>query len=310
MSERHRPQRSGRFSPRSTVARTSVLEQHPSATSGPPPSPTSSRRTTDDGQPQSSHRPDNSSAQTWTRLAWPRPAPDPGNRTCYWRFNGGTRIANRRLARGSTQAPAKTGGRPGGPRRSERAETIVKTVGRRRRGHRRPGIEALSRWASAAAAGLLLILTSCAAAPSEQLVEIPTDRRTAVPVRLGSGPVHCPGDTVLRPETNPKSGAGVVPDDFGGHTVMLCHVNASDRRSARGVDQFTVRQWTAPFTPQLRAALPRPPRGSASTAVWCRPCLDDGGVRRRSAPTRRSCGPADRQSLRTHPTRSGGPPPQ
>ena len=92
---------------------------------------------------------------------------------------------------------------------------------------------------------------------------------------------------------------------------MLCHVNASDRRSARGVDQFTVRQWTAPFTPQLRVALTlpnreaRPPRPCGAALAWTMAVY----VVDRSQRAVRVDLPIDNPCERIRPE-VGGPPPQ
>jgi len=119
-----------------------------------------------------------------------------------------------------------------------------------------------------AVGGVLLLLAGCAG----RLVELSTNRKSAVPVALADGPVRCPADTVLLDDNDPKSGAGVVPGDFDGRTVLRCEVDYTTMRSRGGVDRFTVRQWQASFAPELRTALDlpdrelRPARACASVA--------------------------------------------
>lgn len=114
----------------------------------------------------------------------------------------------------------------------------------------------MARSVCAVVVGVVLLLAGCA----DRLVELPTNREPAVPVALAKGPVRCPADTVLLDDDDPKSGAGVVPDDFDGRTVLRCEVDYTTMRSQDGVDRFTVRQWQAAFTPQLRTALDLPDR--------------------------------------------------
>lgn len=117
-------------------------------------------------------------------------------------------------------------------------------------------IATVNRSVSAAAAGVVLLLAGCA----DRLVELPTSRGLAVPVALADGPVRCPAETVLLDDHDPDSGAGVVPGDFDGHTVLRCEVDYTTMRSRDGVERFTVHQWEAPFRPQLRTALDLPDR--------------------------------------------------
>jgi hypothetical protein len=110
--------------------------------------------------------------------------------------------------------------------------------------------------ACAAAVGVVLLLAGCA----ERLVELPINREPAAPIALAKGAVRCPADTVLDTDDDPKSGAGAVPTDFNGRTVLRCEVDYVTMRSRAGVDYFPVSQWQRPLTPQLRAALDLPDR--------------------------------------------------
>lgn len=114
----------------------------------------------------------------------------------------------------------------------------------------------MNRSVHAVAVGGVLLLAGC----TDRLVELPTNREPAVPVALVDGPVRCPANTVLLDGDDPKSGAGVVPGDFDGRIVLRCEVDYTTMRSRDGVDRFTVRQWQASFTPELRTALDLPDR--------------------------------------------------
>jgi hypothetical protein len=114
----------------------------------------------------------------------------------------------------------------------------------------------MARSACAAAAVVALLLVGCA----QRLVELPTERAPAVPVALAEGPVRCPADTVLLSDDDPKSGAGAVPADFDGRTVLLCYVDYTTMQTRAGRDRFPVSQWQRPFTPELRTALDLPNR--------------------------------------------------
>ncbi len=104
--------------------------------------------------------------------------------------------------------------------------------------------------------GVVLLVAGC----GDRLVELPTSRKSAVPVALADGPVRCPADTVLLDDNDAKSGAGVVPGDFDGRIVLRCEVDYTTMRSQGGVDRFTVRQWQASFALELRTALNLPDR--------------------------------------------------
>lgn len=104
--------------------------------------------------------------------------------------------------------------------------------------------------------GVALLLAGC----TDRLVELPISRQLAVPVALAKGPIRCPADTVLFTDDDPKSGAGAVPRDFDARTVLRCEVDYTTMRSKHGIDRFAVRQWQAPFSPQLRTALDLPDR--------------------------------------------------
>jgi len=114
----------------------------------------------------------------------------------------------------------------------------------------------MARLACPAAVSAIFLFAGCA----DELVELPTDRRPAVPVPLVDGPSRCPADTVVLSDDDPESGAGAVPADFDSGTVLRCDVDYTTMRTRNGVDQFTVTQWQAPMTPQLRTALDLPDR--------------------------------------------------
>ncbi len=128
----------------------------------------------------------------------------------------------------------------------------------------------MTRMAGAAVAGAVLLLAGCA----EQLVELPTDHRPAAVVELGPGPLRCPSDTVATWDESAGSGAGAVPADFDGRSVLRCVVDYTRSRSRDGVEQVPVSQWQAARTPELRAAfdLPdreqRPPRACAAATGY------------------------------------------
>jgi len=103
---------------------------------------------------------------------------------------------------------------------------------------------------------LLVLLAGC----SERLVELPIDRRVAEIVAASEGPLQCTADTVLLTDDDPGSGAGVVPLDFDGDTALRCDVDYQTMRVSDGVDRFTVRQWQAAATSQLRESLNLPDR--------------------------------------------------
>lgn len=90
-------------------------------------------------------------------------------------------------------------------------------------------------------------------------------------VALHGTPPRCPSDTVLLTDDDSASGAGAVPADVAGPLVLRCFVDYSTATRQAGVETFTVRQWQAPLTPKLRAALDLPdralrPRGGACGA--------------------------------------------
>jgi hypothetical protein len=127
----------------------------------------------------------------------------------------------------------------------------------------------MARSVCAAAAGVLLLFAGCA----DRLVELPTDRRPAVPVALVKGPVRCPADTVLLTDDDPESGAGAVPADFEGRTVLRCEVDYTTMRTRGGIDRFPVSQWQRPLTAELRAALDLPDRELRPRSA----CADSSG---------------------------------
>lgn len=103
---------------------------------------------------------------------------------------------------------------------------------------------------------VVFLLAGC----GERLVELPLDRRAAVPVALAEGPLRCPAGTVLLADDDPASGAGAVPVDFDAETALRCDVDHQTLRSSGGRDHFTVRQWRRPVTSQLRESLDLPDR--------------------------------------------------
>lgn len=103
---------------------------------------------------------------------------------------------------------------------------------------------------------IVFLLTGC----GDRLVELPNHRRAAVPSALTEGPLQCPADTVLLTDDDRGGGAGAVPPDFAGDTVLRCDVDHQTMRSSGGLDSFTVRQWQRSVTPQLRESFDLPDR--------------------------------------------------
>ena len=103
---------------------------------------------------------------------------------------------------------------------------------------------------------VVFLLAGC----GERLVELPLDRRAAVPVALAEGPLQCPARTVLLTDDDQASGAGAVPVDFDAGTVLRCDVDYPTMRRSGGLDHFTVRQWQRAVTSQLRESLDLPDR--------------------------------------------------
>ncbi|HEX8489162.1 MAG TPA: hypothetical protein VF642_11505 [Propionibacteriaceae bacterium] len=102
----------------------------------------------------------------------------------------------------------------------------------------------------------LLLVVGC----GDRLVELPTERPVAIPVPLGQGPLRCPVDTVAHPDDSPASGAGAVPADFEGRTVLECRTDYMTATRRGRVDRFTISQWSGPVTPALRTSLDLPDR--------------------------------------------------
>ena len=140
----------------------------------------------------------------------------------------------------------------------------------------------MTRWVPLAAIGPLLLLSGCVG----HFVDLPNDRPPAVPVQLAAGPLRCPAVTVGYGDEEPQSGAGAVPDGFEARTVLRCQLDYVTMRTVNGVDRFTVQQWRAPSTPELRAALALPDRErqparacAAATASLTAVYLVDAGRR-------------------------------
>jgi hypothetical protein len=118
--------------------------------------------------------------------------------------------------------------------------------------------------------GALVFVVGCAGA----MVELPIDREPAALVQLGAGPVRCPAETVTYGDEDPMSGAGAVPANFDGRTVLRCETDYRSVRRRNGVDRFTINQWRTRLTPELRAAFDLPDRGFRPT----RPCAGINGT--------------------------------
>lgn len=112
------------------------------------------------------------------------------------------------------------------------------------------------RWLGCVTAIDVLLLAGC----TDRMVELATEREPAVVVDLVKGPVRCPAATVTHGDDDPASGAGAVPADFEGRTVLRCDLDYSTMQLRDGVEHVSVRQWQAPMTPQLHAALDLPDR--------------------------------------------------
>ena len=111
---------------------------------------------------------------------------------------------------------------------------------------------------------VVFLLAGC----GEQLVELPLDRRAAVPVALAEGPLRCPANTVLLTDDDPASGAGAVPVDFYVDTVLRCDVDYQATRNSGSLTYVTVRQWQRAMKSQLRESLELPDR-ALRPAVAC-----------------------------------------
>lgn len=79
-------------------------------------------------------------------------------------------------------------------------------------------------------------------------------------IDLTKEPIRCSAKTVAYGDDDPESGAGAVPADFDGRTVLRCELDYASMHSRDGVESFTIRQWSAPLTAQLRAAFDLPDR--------------------------------------------------